>query len=159
MARDLPGGKKGAGILRAKPNIHWKKDRGKEPTRDRTAIPLVPEKTAKFTGERVQRTCILGNAEKRAAREKAGGKQPWSKDKKSIWPYPGSRWWKFDFHTHTPVSSDTFWAQQNPGLAAEDWLLRYMAAAIDCVARDRPQQRRLDRQAQDGLRADEATGR
>ena len=25
------GGKKGAGLLRAKPNLHWKKDRGKEP--------------------------------------------------------------------------------------------------------------------------------
>ena len=30
MAEDLPGGKKGAGILRAKPKIAWKKDRGKE---------------------------------------------------------------------------------------------------------------------------------
>ena len=31
MATDLPGGKKGAGIMRAKPNLHWRKDRGKEP--------------------------------------------------------------------------------------------------------------------------------
>ena len=31
MAADLAGGKKGAGILRAKPNLHWRKDRGKEP--------------------------------------------------------------------------------------------------------------------------------
>ncbi len=31
MAADLPGGKAGAGILRAKPNVHWRKDRGKEP--------------------------------------------------------------------------------------------------------------------------------
>lgn len=30
MAKDIPGGKKGAGILRAKPKISWKKDRGKE---------------------------------------------------------------------------------------------------------------------------------
>ena len=30
MAEDIPGGKKGAGILRAKPKISWKKDRGKE---------------------------------------------------------------------------------------------------------------------------------
>ena len=30
MAVDVTGGKKGAGILRAKPNIHWRKDRGKE---------------------------------------------------------------------------------------------------------------------------------
>ena len=30
MAEDIPGGKKGAGILRAKPKISWRKDRGKE---------------------------------------------------------------------------------------------------------------------------------
>ena len=30
MAVDIAGGKKGAGLLRAKPNIHWRKDRGKE---------------------------------------------------------------------------------------------------------------------------------
>ena len=39
MADDLPGGKKGAGILRAKPNIHWRKDRGKEPFRDQERFP------------------------------------------------------------------------------------------------------------------------
>ena len=50
------------------------------------------------------------------------------------WPYPGSRWWKFDFHTHTPGSADTPWAKRNLELSPEDWLLRYMAAGIDCVA-------------------------
>ncbi len=30
MAEDIPGGKKGAGILRTRPKISWKKDRGKE---------------------------------------------------------------------------------------------------------------------------------
>lgn len=50
------------------------------------------------------------------------------------WPYPGSRWWKFDFHTHTPASHDTPWHTQNLALTAQDWLLRYMAAEIDCVA-------------------------
>ena len=30
MAEDIPGGKKGTGILRAKPKVSWKKDRGKE---------------------------------------------------------------------------------------------------------------------------------
>lgn len=31
------------------------------------------------------------------------------------WPYPGARWWKFDFHTHTPASKDTnaWWAHNN----------------------------------------------
>lgn len=50
------------------------------------------------------------------------------------WPFPGSRWWKFDFHTHTPKSTDTAWFKQNQNLTPGDWLLRYMAAGIDCVA-------------------------
>ena len=41
MADDIPGGKKGAGILRSKPNIHWRKDRGKEPFREAGEIPVV----------------------------------------------------------------------------------------------------------------------
>jgi hypothetical protein len=54
------------------------------------------------------------------------------------WPYPGSRWWKFDFHTHTPASKDTTGWQRAVGtpdeLTAETWLLKFMAAEIDCVA-------------------------
>ena len=50
------------------------------------------------------------------------------------WPYPGSRWWKFDFHTHTPASRDTWWAHSGAELSPEDWLLRYMKAGLDCVA-------------------------
>ncbi|MYB36892.1 MAG: AAA family ATPase [Gammaproteobacteria bacterium] len=47
------------------------------------------------------------------------------------WPYPGSRWWKFDLHTHTPASLDTNWAA---GLTPEDWLMAFMRAGIDRVA-------------------------
>ena len=53
------------------------------------------------------------------------------------WPFPGSRWWKFDFHTHTPTSTDTPWHRligQPNALTPEQWLLKYMAAEIDCVA-------------------------
>ena len=50
------------------------------------------------------------------------------------WLYPGSRWWKFDFHTHTPKSQDSWWAKNNTEVSPEDWLLHYMAAEIDCVA-------------------------
>jgi len=39
MASDLPKGKKGAGILRGKPNIKWDKDRGKEPNRPKAEFP------------------------------------------------------------------------------------------------------------------------
>ena len=40
MSEDIPGGKKGAGILRTRPNLHWRKDRGKEPlTRGKRSKP------------------------------------------------------------------------------------------------------------------------
>ena len=39
LAGDLPNGRKGAGILRCKPNIKWKKDRGKEPKRPKEEYP------------------------------------------------------------------------------------------------------------------------
>ncbi|WP_419636548.1 hypothetical protein [Thiolapillus sp.] len=72
MAQDLPGGKKGAGILRAKPNIKWGKDRGKEPERDQDQFPWF-WRDGKFTGERVN-DVHLTNAEKKTARERAEGK-------------------------------------------------------------------------------------
>jgi len=53
MASDIPGGKKGAGVLRAKPNIKWDKDRGKEPNRSRADYPWFwgwDEKTQDFQG-------------------------------------------------------------------------------------------------------------
>jgi energy-coupling factor transporter ATP-binding protein EcfA2 len=49
----------------------------------------------------------------------------------------GSRWWKFEFHTHTPASND----YGNGALQQElklrtpaEWLLDHMRAGIDCVA-------------------------
>lgn len=54
------------------------------------------------------------------------------------WSYPGARWWKFDFHTHTPASKDTSAWQAAIGtsheLTPQSWLLKYMAAEVDCVA-------------------------
>ena len=70
MAQGLPGGKKGAGILRAKPNIHWKKDRGKEPTRDRGQYSWF-WMNGEFTGERIN-DVHLRIADKRAARAERG---------------------------------------------------------------------------------------
>ncbi|MDR1020765.1 MAG: AAA family ATPase [Synergistaceae bacterium] len=43
---------------------------------------------------------------------------------------PGSRWWKFDFHTHTPASSD----YREMGVNEDDWLKAAMSAGLDCVA-------------------------
>ena len=68
MAEDLPGGKKGAGVLRAAPNIHWKKDRGKEPRRNKDQFPWFWN-NGNFTGERVNDDWT--KAEKHAARDRA----------------------------------------------------------------------------------------
>ncbi|MCU7849287.1 MAG: N-6 DNA methylase [Candidatus Thiodiazotropha sp. (ex Lucinoma kastoroae)] len=73
MTQDIPGGKKGAGILRAKPNIKWSKDRGKEPMREQEQFPWFWN-DGKFTGERIN-DVHLTSAEKRKARERAEGKQ------------------------------------------------------------------------------------
>ncbi len=51
MAQDLPGGHRGAGVLRAKPNISWRKDRGREPARG-TDYPWFWV-DGMFTGDRV----------------------------------------------------------------------------------------------------------
>jgi hypothetical protein len=53
------------------------------------------------------------------------------------WPYPGARWWKFDFHTHTPASADYGKGPDQASLhqiSPEDWLLAFMRAEVDCVA-------------------------
>ena len=88
MAQEIPGGKKGTGILRAKPNIHWKKDRGKEPqtVREQEAVPWFWN-SDKFTGERVN-DVHLAIAEKRAARDRAG----WVIMKEQHYTY--ARFWK-----------------------------------------------------------------
>lgn len=53
------------------------------------------------------------------------------------WKWKGSRWWKFDFHTHTPASDDYGKGQNQIAFKERkprDWLLDYMRAGIDCVA-------------------------
>lgn len=50
------------------------------------------------------------------------------------WPYPGARWWKVNFHTHTPASKDWHNATDvSPQPTPEHWLLKYMGAEVDCV--------------------------
>jgi hypothetical protein len=51
--------------------------------------------------------------------------------------FAGARWWKFDFHAHTPASRDTRWhglIGSADELSPEAWLLQFMNAEIDCVA-------------------------
>ena len=67
LTSDIPGGKKGAGILRAKPGIKWDKDRGKEPHRPKDEYPWF-WKDGAFTGDRVN-DFHLTNEAKRKARE------------------------------------------------------------------------------------------
>ena len=53
------------------------------------------------------------------------------------WQFPGSRWWKFDFHTHTPASEDFLKGcnqQEKDKVTPEFWLQRFMEKKIDCVA-------------------------
>ena len=70
MADDLPGGRTGAGILRTKPNLHWKKDRGKEPFCDQERFPWFWH-GGEFTGGRVN-DIHLSVAEKSAPPPAAG---------------------------------------------------------------------------------------
>ena len=51
-----------------------------------------------------------------------------------LWRYPGARWWKFDFHTHTPASRDTYWCRGDDAPTPQQWLQRFMDAGIDCIA-------------------------
>ena len=53
------------------------------------------------------------------------------------WEWNGARWWKSDFHAHTPASNDygkgsyqATYKKHTP----KEWLLDYMRAGIDCVA-------------------------
>ena len=59
MAQDV--GRRGAGVLRFRPNISWDKDRGKEPKRDKASFPWFwcddepdtdPSGSREFTGHR-----------------------------------------------------------------------------------------------------------
>ena len=73
MAEDLAGGKKGAGILRSKPNISWRKDRGKEPHREQDAFPWF-WREGEFVGERVNKV-HLTVAQKNECRIRAESKE------------------------------------------------------------------------------------
>ena len=58
-------------------------------------------------------------------------------DRSTNWHYPGARWWKFDFHAHTPKSMDYGKGEKQDSLKqleAKEWLLGFMRAEIDCVA-------------------------
>lgn len=53
------------------------------------------------------------------------------------WNWAGAKWWKFDFHNHTPASEDYGKGPdqtQHKQISHKDWLLNYMRQGIDCVA-------------------------
>ena len=82
MAGDLDGGKKGAGILRAKPNVHWRKDRGKEPRALADARELRPKEDYpwfwrgdQFTGDRVNDVHLTNAAKSEPRREMLGSER------------------------------------------------------------------------------------
>lgn len=51
--------------------------------------------------------------------------------------YYGAKWWKFDFHTHTPASADFMQycdEQTKSQVTPKFWLRKFMEKGIDCVA-------------------------
>ncbi|WP_397597019.1 TrlF family AAA-like ATPase [Silanimonas sp.] len=44
--------------------------------------------------------------------------------------FPGARWWRCDFHNHSPASFDV----PDKSTTPEQWLLAYAHAGVDCVA-------------------------
>lgn len=53
------------------------------------------------------------------------------------WRWVGARWWRFDFHTHTPASDDYGKGPNQATLrqrSPREWLLDFMHAEVDCVA-------------------------
>ena len=55
----------------------------------------------------------------------------------AAWDWASAKWWKFDFHNHTPASDDYGKGPdqaQHKQISHKDWLLNYMRQGIDCVA-------------------------
>jgi ABC-type lipoprotein export system ATPase subunit len=53
------------------------------------------------------------------------------------WDWASAKWWKFDFHNHTPASDDYGKGPdqaQHMQISHKDWLLNYMRQGIDCIA-------------------------
>ncbi len=51
--------------------------------------------------------------------------------------FVGARWWRFDFHTHTPASQDYGKGADQEELrrrSPREWLFDFMRAEVDCVA-------------------------
>lgn len=50
---------------------------------------------------------------------------------------PGAKWWRVDFHTHTPHSWDAHRTEKSkagiPAISEREWLLAHMAAGLDAV--------------------------
>ena len=46
-------------------------------------------------------------------------------------PMPGAKWWRVDFHSHSPFSTDAY--QGANDLTHREWLLAHMRAEIDAV--------------------------
>ena len=70
MAEDIPGGRRGVGILRSKPNIHWRKHRGRETRKEADRFTWFWS-NGKFTGDRVN-DVHLSSKRKRSANCPAG---------------------------------------------------------------------------------------
>ena len=71
----------------------------------------------------------LRKAVERQAVTRMGGREMTGK-----WSFPGSKWWKFDFHTHTPMSSDYGRGDESlKNTQPEEWLQNAMQSGLDCI--------------------------
>lgn len=55
----------------------------------------------------------------------------------TAWDWASAKWWRFDFHNHTPASDDYGKGPEqakHKQISHKDWLLNYMRQGIDCVA-------------------------
>ena len=48
----------------------------------------------------------------------------------TTWSWAGGKWWKFDFHSHTPSSVDYGKHADNKQISPQEWLLSYMRASL-----------------------------
>ncbi|MCP4658770.1 MAG: hypothetical protein GY856_25445 [bacterium] len=46
------------------------------------------------------------------------------------WNWQGARWWRCDFHLHTPASNDF----SDQAVTADDWVAAVRSASLDAVA-------------------------
>lgn len=56
---------------------------------------------------------------------------------KAVYSHYGAKWWKFEFHSHSPISDDYGKGPDQAVLKSKnprEWLIEHMQAGLDCIA-------------------------